>query len=280
MGSKITADRSSATREFYEKVGWRVRDGRPVDTELFGDKETGPIRSGLSDLREERVKAALRPDLGGLDLLECGCGGNPAVALLDICCHYTGTDFSPRGLDLARERLQDADVPTALIEADARELPFPDDRFDAVYSAHMLYHLDDSQAQETALKEMLRVVKPGGSIVLVTANPFPVLFPLGALRRVIATIPAVKQIANRLRSTPPLPYLPKRLAWFRAAVGDAGAVSITSHAVPSTTFSQRMSERRGIGKLLWNAVRHLERAQPKLASRLGSYAQVTIIKRG
>ena len=42
----------------------------------------------------------------------------------------------------------------------------------------MLYHIPDSAGQRSALHEMLRVVRPGGVLVLITANPRPLLFPI------------------------------------------------------------------------------------------------------
>ena len=36
------------TRLFYEEVGWRVECGKPVDLDLFGIKENGPIRIELN----------------------------------------------------------------------------------------------------------------------------------------------------------------------------------------------------------------------------------------
>ena len=43
----ITTAGTEATRRFYEETGWRVHGGKPVDLNLFGAKEDGPIRIEL-----------------------------------------------------------------------------------------------------------------------------------------------------------------------------------------------------------------------------------------
>ena len=84
------------TKEFFEKTGWRVQDGRTVDEAMFGNREMGPLRVAVQSERMRRVKEALQLAGQGLNLLEGGCGGSPAVDLLGLCSHYTGVDISSR----------------------------------------------------------------------------------------------------------------------------------------------------------------------------------------
>src|SRR5262245_2690528 len=98
------------TKEFYDKTGWRLEDGRSVDERLFGDREQGPLRARLHRERTDRVRAALQLAGPPLRLLEGGCGGNPSPQLLDLCSHYTGVDVSTTGLQLAAARLQERGV--------------------------------------------------------------------------------------------------------------------------------------------------------------------------
>jgi ubiquinone/menaquinone biosynthesis C-methylase UbiE len=49
---------------------------------------------------------------------------------------------------------------------DARKLVYPDSFFDAVISANALHTLDDDHEREQSLKEMLRVLKAGGRMVI------------------------------------------------------------------------------------------------------------------
>jgi ubiquinone/menaquinone biosynthesis C-methylase UbiE len=57
--------------------------------------------------------------------------------------------------------------------ADAERLPFEDASFDAIHSKDSLHHMDDPRA---ALAEYRRVLKPGGTLVIVEGNRFNPVF--------------------------------------------------------------------------------------------------------
>jgi SAM-dependent methyltransferase len=109
--------------------------------------------------------------------------GLPAEgAVLDVGCGpgwmWVQGGF-PAGLALTLSDLSDGMVAEALasvvgsgryrtvqgVQADAVALPFPDASFDVVLACHMLYHVPDAGA---ALDEMVRVLRPGGRLVVTT----------------------------------------------------------------------------------------------------------------
>lgn len=102
--------------------------------------------------------------LGG-DILEIGAGeGEHLKYVRPNFSKYILSDISIRqSLDLDAKIASYAalGIEVLQIEADAANLPFADDTFDRVISTCVLLHLKDPQA---ALKEMRRVVKPGGLI--------------------------------------------------------------------------------------------------------------------
>ena len=57
--------------------------------------------------------------------------------------------------------------------ADAERLPFDDDSFDAIHSKDSLHHMDDPRA---ALAEYRRVLRPGGTLVIIEGNRFNPVF--------------------------------------------------------------------------------------------------------
>jgi ubiquinone/menaquinone biosynthesis C-methylase UbiE len=90
-------------------------------------------------------------------VLEVGCG--TGCDLLQFAKHgaiATGVDITREHLQLAKRRVGNA----ARVEfADARQLPFPAETFDYVYSHGVLHHSDDPSA---IANEIMRVLKPGG----------------------------------------------------------------------------------------------------------------------
>lgn len=265
-----------ATREFYEREGWKRADGRLKDSALFGIKNDGPIRVELHQLRLSRIREVLGGT--GRKLVECGCGGTPATWLAERCSHYTAVDFSQTGLAEAANALQKTGVPFQTVAADICKLPFADGSFDAAYSAHAIYHIDNPAAQAIALAEVMRVVRKGGSAVFVLANPFPLMFPLRFARRALASLPGLSALLNRVRPKPPLPYLPMRLGWIRRQLQPFGTVRIIAYRMASTETNQNVSETSGVGRLLWRVMRVLETRYPRAAARLGTYVTIIVDK--
>ncbi|MBL8127975.1 MAG: methyltransferase domain-containing protein [Chloroflexia bacterium] len=107
----------------------------------------------------------LRP---GERVLELGCGTGVFLPGLAAAVgpdgYVVGLDHNAGFLEEARQRLITTGVSTvvSLEEADATRLPFPDASFDAVHVERVLMHLDDPDA---ALREVRRVLKPGGRFV-------------------------------------------------------------------------------------------------------------------
>ena len=95
------------------------------------------------------------------DVLEVGCGpGRLAERLRDErCIRVTAVDTSERMVALARARGIDARL------GDAQTLAFADHSFDLVIAAWMLYHVTDL---DHGLREMARVLRPGGSLIATT----------------------------------------------------------------------------------------------------------------
>jgi SAM-dependent methyltransferase len=97
---------------------------------------------------------------GGGELLEIGCGnGGDLAQLARRGMRVTGIDLTERAASLARVRLELLGIPGEVRVADAEDLPFPDGRFDVVYSFGVLHHTPDI---ERALSEVRRVLRPGG----------------------------------------------------------------------------------------------------------------------
>ena len=105
----------------------------------------------------------------GDKVLDVGCGrGHVVKALNERGIDCVGIDLNPKAADVA----VDAKVRTM----SAADLEFEDDTFDSVVSFHAIEHIPPV---EDALKEMARVVKPAGKVLLVyPAEPIRGLFAI------------------------------------------------------------------------------------------------------
>ena len=73
------------------------------------------------------------------------------------------TDINNSMLSIGRDRLIDEGTPTPAAQCDAEKLPFPDNYFNCVSVA---FGLRNMTHKDIALKEMLRVIRPGGTVLV------------------------------------------------------------------------------------------------------------------
>ncbi len=104
---------------------------------------------------------------GDEQVLDVGCGtGFGTEGLLAYTDDVIGVDQSPHQLEKARERLQfDEDVIVTM--GDAERLPFATDSFDAAWSSGSIEYWPNPVE---GLREMARVVKPGGRVLVIGPN--------------------------------------------------------------------------------------------------------------
>jgi len=113
------------------------------------------FRRFVRPLLAEAVRG--RPDPA---ILDCGCGTGYNLGLLRKYGRPAGIDITWTGLAYARGRGE-----RAVAQASAALLPFRDEAFDVVTSFDVIYALDDAE-ELSALREMFRVLRPGGHLVL------------------------------------------------------------------------------------------------------------------
>lgn len=109
-------------------------------------------------------------EMGGADrvkLLDIGCGTGRTLHQLAIAhpnMRLHGTDLSPAYIKKARDRLADIAELTLAVE-NGEALPWADSTFDAVTSVYMFHELPRT-ARRNVVREMFRVVRPGGLVVI------------------------------------------------------------------------------------------------------------------
>lgn len=135
---------------FYDLFAWVTTRGKE-----------GALRGTMIDL------AGIAP---GESVLDVGCGtGTLAIAAkqrVGASGASAGIDASPEMIARAQGKARRAGVEVDFRNAVVEALPFADGTFDAVLATLMLHHLPDD-LRRRAIREMRRVLKPGGRLFVV-----------------------------------------------------------------------------------------------------------------
>jgi SAM-dependent methyltransferase len=223
------------------------------------------VERWLPDLGDRRL---LKTDLweeavGGDELLFTLAGRARAAHAIDV---------SPRVVEVAAAEAERRGASLALHAADLRSIPLADGAVDAVLSTSTLDHLPHVAAYGDALRELRRVLAPGGVLVASadnSANAFDWLLHLAGRTRLV-----------------PFDLGPSvTLAQLERLVADAGfEVTDRAHLVPAprvvATAAVRLARRlrgdRGVEAVL-RAFEHLGRRAP---ARMASFVAVRAVRRG
>jgi 2-polyprenyl-3-methyl-5-hydroxy-6-metoxy-1,4-benzoquinol methylase len=175
----------AAVREFY-------------DSEYYGQEGGGGIVPW-----HPRLMAARLGDLHGKSVLDVACGtGQWLAEMARRGATVAGVDISTRAVELCKAHLPQAEVYQSVAEA----LPFDSGRFDIVTCLGSLEHFLD---QPRALREMVRVARPGARFVILVPNG-------GFLTRRLGLYKGTAQVAVRETVYP--------LAEWELLLRDAGLV--------------------------------------------------------
>ncbi|WP_331753335.1 class I SAM-dependent methyltransferase (plasmid) [Streptomyces sp. NBC_00637] len=141
-----TNDRSARLRRYWDRHA-RSYDRQMgfFDRHLFGDSRRWICSQATGHV------------------LEIAIGTGLNLPLYPADTDLTGIEWSPAMLDIARRRAEQLGRAVELREADAQALPFPDASFDTVVSTLSLCAIPD---ERRAVAEMVRVLRPGGRLLL------------------------------------------------------------------------------------------------------------------
>lgn len=131
----------------------------------------------------------------GMRILDLAAGtGTSSAALAAHGAHVTAADFSEGMLAEGRRRHAGNEL-IEFVWADATQLPFDDDSFDA---ATISYGLRNVENPQQAIAEMVRVVKPGGRIVIAEfSKPSSDVVNWGYTKYNRHVLPRVASLVNR-----------------------------------------------------------------------------------
>ena len=133
------------------------------------------IRTPAERAAWDRILDLVLGGRGPLDALDVGCGtGFLAFELAARGHRVTGVDFAAPMIAEARRKAAERGVSIRIEEADAEQLPYASGSFDLVISRHVLW---TQPHPEAAIDEWMRVLRPGGRLVVVDGQ-----FDVGGLK--------------------------------------------------------------------------------------------------
>jgi ubiquinone/menaquinone biosynthesis C-methylase UbiE len=154
-------------------VGWRrvweheSREGVP-DFEL--DRGISPRGQELEALSEEELLGFIEPR-NSETVLDAGCGTGVNVLRLHARVkRVVGMDYALGSLQRCRRRIKTQQIANAeLCLSSVAAIPLPDSSVDKILCLSVLQYLDDPELHRV-LKEFVRILRPGGVIILHVKN--------------------------------------------------------------------------------------------------------------
>jgi SAM-dependent methyltransferase len=194
-------------------------------------RATGLDEATATALYQKYIQFVTQSVAPPANVLDVGCGSG-WTSYLFCQAGYT----SVTGLDLNAAAFECPHHPNlTLVEGSGMELPYPEAMFDVVASHQALEHMPDP---ERAIKEMLRVLKPGGTFCLVGPNLLSLLQLLRGMSIYVWRNRPLTAIFWRSPTMPKHPWgntLPEMLAALPSLVGLIWAKTLD----PKATFSMR-----------------------------------------
>lgn len=194
----------------YAKV-WRMWFPRSVDKKSIAGKlaefyarscEYHAMTSGGDKTQDPQVVLLSSLLCSAANYAEVGCGGGAVCKLVGEVANVVGMDVSAIAMENARQRCSGVPGCVRFIQASADCLPLPDSTFDGVYSFEVIEHVWEPAIM---LREMIRIAKPGGFILISAPNRFSLDLHLpkkGAVRAVDLVLAAARRVYDVMTRQP------------------------------------------------------------------------------
>lgn len=184
------------------------------ETQIRDDFDEIARLSGMHRGRDDRYDKFLASLVPGeaKEVLDVGCGlGRLAARLAATDRSITGVDLSPEMIARAKA-LEDVTGRLRFLCGNFLEIEFPNSTFDCVISAAALHHMPT----ETAVERMIRLVRPGGTLVIHDLRS-----AAGVLNRTSLAVAGVVNCVERLvRNGRLLQERALREAWAKHGAGE------------------------------------------------------------
>ena len=175
----MTAPNQESVRDWWNRNPMSYDVGEPIPYEPGSPEYFRELDSRVFDPRVLRLTVDRRDgrpfsrfvdfdSLAGKDVLDVGFGSGFSVQLLaEAGANVSGVDLTDWAVETTQTRLAAFGLEANVAQGDGERLLFGDSSFDLVFSWGVIHHSSD---MERALGELVRVLRPGGRIVLMVYN--------------------------------------------------------------------------------------------------------------
>lgn len=251
-------------KQFYNNEGWVVDDaGKTNEDYYFRDHD--PYHNAYKKDVGLTVATLYFKDVEKESLLIAGCGDLPESHILlakqfrQVVC----TDISWRALEIAKKKL---DNHCETKEESILSISTPSDTYHAVLCSHVLYHIEKSD-QEKAIRELIRVTKPGGRIVILYGNPNA---PLMFIQRFLKLLGV-----NKLLKKDKLYYFNYPVKWWNQFEKSCDVFILPLEAIAANQ-ARTLVRGKLLAQLFYTTVRKIEKKMPRIAVRLWSFVAIVM----
>lgn len=251
-----------SVREFYDERGWKGSEDR-----LF--RQYGRAYQRYHTAADARTIGCFAGRNGSL--LIAG-GGDMPESHVSIATKFEKVSY----IDISETALKIAQRKVPKLEPKLGSIccaPFETSTFDAVFCAHVIYHIDAAE-QEKAVRELIRICKPGGRVVILYKNPkSPIRYAAGAvdrLRKLAAPEYAIEKASGLYFSAHPL-------KWWRR-FNDGSEISMRPWDIIGSTEERTLIPTNWLASTFYGIARGIERTIPGLAVKLWQYPIVILDK--
>jgi len=253
----MTSQTEQIVRDFYDTYGW----SKGGEDELFRQ-----FRPAYRPYHAQSIARTLGCFAGRNGSLLIAGGGDLPQSHVDLASQFntvTCIDISRVALGITQGKLPSAERVLGSICC----APLPTSTFDAVFAAHIVYHIDAND-QERAVRELIRVTKPGGRIVIIYNNPrSPIRFAAGVVHRFrqrFAPEHAVKTVEAGLY------FSPYALSWW-SRFKDACSISILPWEIIGSYEERTLIPSDGLAHAFYRAAAWVERQFPSASVHFWQY---------
>jgi SAM-dependent methyltransferase len=260
-------------RDFYDQYGWVQKAGVSLEDKLF--REMSPPYYRYHEGADARTLQCFA-DLNGR-LLLAGAGDLPKshVAIANQFSETTCLDISKVAIDITRNKLEGRGE---FVLGSILDIPKPHGTFNASYCAHVIYHIARDR-QDKAVRELIRVTKPGGRVIVIYINPDSLPNRLAGFKGRLPLLRNLKR-KNRpdVKRPPGLYFFTHPLSWW-AQFHDECEIALKPWDIMSKGEEDALLINDVVASLVYRFCTWFENKYPDTAARWWSYPLVILTKK-